>query len=334
MATLKDRKGKHGPDTFEGERHVFIVALPRKKFEEKDASAWVAAQGYSWKVCRHNEKEWQYVQRRAAVFEPGSLRRVTGDDGDHILILGTMRTRAVKVVKGDVRKRAQDRIAQRKRLKPKEARDAIVVLLEHFGLGGTVGYAGDQLDMQGKQAAALIRTGVEEQYKSWASANHRDNFVRYISFQIGVIRKLEHACKLFMEDPDSKQYNALVSACKAQSDIYERLFDRGVAMGVIETRAPETHKASNDRTGMIATLRKELSALTDLVAELEVEETQTTRTRRVKIKASRGGATARGGLGTLTPGSGDRKDFGGDDTTSDDDLEREVEAARAATVPE
>jgi hypothetical protein len=92
--------------------------------------------------------------------------------------------------------------------------------------------------------------------------------VRYALHQFKLIRKLDDAVKRFESEP-STQYNAMVSALRAQSDLMDKIYEKGHQFGVIQ-RKQAPAEAGKKRVDLLKDLRKERKLIDSLIGELEV----------------------------------------------------------------
>ena len=81
------------------------------------------------------------------------------------------------------------------------------------------------LDMRLNLVTHDLRVAIDELVREYAKPTPAQTFVRYAAFQFGIITELKDAASKFMQDDSSKQYNALISSLRAQSDIYDKIMD-------------------------------------------------------------------------------------------------------------
>ena len=271
-----------------------MLCLARSIFKnEKAATDWASDNGYRCKQAKHTDRDYVFVQRRASLFMPGTFHRepvrIDGVVAAGVaVILGTTRRTPVLRSKGDRKRNAKKRINNAEKrmaaVSPEEQRTLIRNVLKSYGAGLDSGEIADALQIRGNTATAMLKVGIDTNFASWSKANYRDNWVRYVAFHMNLIAELEMACAVFMEDPESKQYTALVTARKAQAEIHDRIFERGTALGIIEVRTPEARIEPSDKLSMLESLRTELTTLANLISEIEIEQERTT--VRVKVRMS------------------------------------------------
>jgi len=111
------------------------------------------------------------------------------------------------------------------------------LILSLYSEGRTPEQIAIQLNMNKREVKTGIRRALDHHLKLYATPSPEHNFVKYASFQYNIIQKLQSACDMFLNDPDTKQYSALVSAYKAQSDIYDKIMAKGQELNVIQKRS-------------------------------------------------------------------------------------------------
>ena len=311
-------------------QYAQLLCLSRRIFKsEKAATVWAVDNGYRHKQTKHNERDFVFVQRRAELFKPGTFHRVDLKVAGKaipgaVMVVGDAKRKPVLSSRGDIKNAAKSRIGRRAKRRlinvpANEQRALTRDIMRRYGFGLESGEIADDLKVNAASVTALLKSGIDKNHSAWAGSNHRENWARFASFHMVMINELELACQIFMEDPDSRQYTALVSARKAQADIYNHLFDEGVKFGLIDMKPPADKIHGKDRAGMIETLRDELKVLTDLIAELEIEQTRTV--TRVKVKMNAGSGKVAAKRRQLVPG----------ETrvikTEDDEIDAELNAA-------
>lgn len=141
-------------------------------------------------------------------------------------------------------------------------------ILKLYAKGQTIEQIANALQMKIPYVTNYLDQAVEAHTKMFSLASPAHTFVRYSFFQMGVIQKLQHLYDVFVEDEENKQYGAAVNALKAQSDIADKIFDKGHFYGIIQERKADkaihmTPKAVKQE------LRKEVEALTSLLNQID-----------------------------------------------------------------
>lgn len=113
-----------------------------------------------------------------------------------------------------------------------------------------------------------LELAIDEFLRSWAEQSPQHTFVRYATFQFAVIRRLQQAHESFIKDKENKQYNAAISALRAQSDIYDKVLDKGINFGVIQQKKAKgtIREAPAD---IRIKLKKEITILSRLLEEVD-----------------------------------------------------------------
>jgi hypothetical protein len=183
-------------------------------------------------------------------------------------------------------------VSTRKRKTDKELREQNLAVegkvLELFCQGATNEQIANETGMHLDQGSSAVERGVDRVLRGFAQQTAATNFIRYALFQMRIIRRLDEACESFTSDEGNKQYNALVTALRAQSDIFDKLQAKGESMGIIQGgRVPAETKMT--RKDLLNELRREHEQLGALIGEMEVTvERKTVRTRVAAAVSSDG----------------------------------------------
>lgn len=146
------------------------------------------------------------------------------------------------------------------------------------------------LDMRLTDVTRDLRIAVDELVTEYAKPTPQQTFVRYAAFQFGIISELKKASSLMLKDKRNRQYNAVISSLRAQSDIFDKIMDKGHEYGVIQRKKASgaLHKQSRD---IREDLRVEIVKLTRLLDEIDdstqaqaVRASQTTITYTVRVR--------------------------------------------------
>ena len=149
-------------------------------------------------------------------------------------------------------------------------------------LGFTEESIAEELDLRLDEIKDLGSKSSTEIVDYYSDANPKENFSRYTSFNISLIRQLRELVKRYLyEQRTSAQYQAAINAIRAQSDLYDKVWNKGVEMNFINTRsAPkETHM---DHVDLYKELKKEKKQIDSLLTEMDVIFT-----RQIKISAKK-----------------------------------------------
>lgn len=110
----------------------------------------------------------------------------------------------------------------------------------------------------------------------------QQTFIRYAVFNLDIIRKLQRAVERFQKDTKSVQYNSVIAALRAQSDIYDRILDKGLAFGVVERK--KASKAARAPQDIRKLLKTEIRTLTRLLDEVDMSISFRARRARVQVQ--------------------------------------------------
>lgn len=128
-----------------------------------------------------------------------------------------------------------------------------------------------------------IATATNALIKDWAQPTAQQTFVRYAAFQLDIVRRLQKACEQFAKDERNKQYSAMVSALRAQSDIYDKVMSKGAELGVIQRSTAGSHirlqgkDLRHELKTEISKLNKLLTEIDDATQQASVRQTTTSR---------------------------------------------------------
>ena len=139
----------------------------------------------------------------------------------------------------------------------------------------------EALDM--RAVVNSISTALDRHVKSYAEPSPQHQFVRYAVFNMGLIRKLDEARRMFLKDPEGKQYAMIVSSIKAQHDIYDKIQTKGTQLGVIQKRKANAQAIAGGKKAVLKELEREATLLLDIVEEFD-EHTQFKRRRRIQAQ--------------------------------------------------
>ena len=146
------------------------------------------------------------------------------------------------------------------------------LILEMYASGRTPDQIAIKMKMPRQAVSRDLNIAIQEMIEAFAKPTPQQTFVRYAAFQLGVVRKLNDAIKHFRTDPETKQYNAWVSALRAQSDIYDKVFVKGNEYGVIKKEKADV-KALQGGSDIRRELRAEITVLSTLLDHID-DQTQ------------------------------------------------------------
>jgi hypothetical protein len=153
-----------------------------------------------------------------------------------------------------------------------------------YASGKTVDQIAVKMSMPRQIVTKDLNIAIQEMIEAFAKPSPQQSFVRYAAFQLSVVRKLGDAIKAFKRDKKNKQYNAWVSALRAQSDIYDKVFDKGEEYGVIKAEKAD-RKALHGGQDIRRELRAEITILSALLDAVD-DSTQRQGLKGKAIQAS------------------------------------------------
>lgn len=146
------------------------------------------------------------------------------------------------------------------------------IILELYASGKPIDQIALKLKMQRQHVTRDLNIAIQEMIEAFAKPTPQQTFVRYATFQLAVVRRLGEAIQAFKADKYNKQYNAWVSALRAQSDIYDKVYSKGLEYGVIK-KAKADPKALQGSTDIRKELRVEIDVLSTLLDQID-DQTQ------------------------------------------------------------
>lgn len=162
-------------------------------------------------------------------------------------------------------------------------------VLQMYAGGKTPHQIAALLDMRLTDVTRDLRIAVDELVREYAKPTPQQTFVRYAAFQFGIISQLKKAAHQFMKD-ENKQYNALISSLRAQSDIFDKIMDKGHDYGVI-TKKKANESIRKQPQDIRQDLRIEITKLTRLLDDIDdstqsksLRATQTRITYTVRVR--------------------------------------------------
>lgn len=166
------------------------------------------------------------------------------------------------------RKKVSKAIAKRQKLPQRLIKARQARILRMHASGKTPEEIAIDLDIGVNIVNRELGTALDSLVKHYAMPTPEQTFVRYAAFQFEVIRKLEESLEVFRDDSETKQYNAMISALKAQSDIYDKIMNKGTEFGVIQKKKAAENIRKKPQELRIE-LRKEATILLQLLDEIE-----------------------------------------------------------------
>lgn len=108
--------------------------------------------------------------------------------------------------------------------------------------------------------------------RHWAKPSPQHTFVRYAAFQLGIVKKLQAAHDEFMDAEDSKQYGAAISALRVQSDIMDKVMDKGTEFGVITNKRAD-QSINMSQADLRQELKNEIALMVSLLDKIDTHDT-------------------------------------------------------------
>lgn len=174
-------------------------------------------------------------------------------------------------------------------------------ILRLYAQGKTPEIISIELNVPEKTVHDELTKAQDKVVASFAQVPPQHNFVRYATFQLQIVKKLQDLVDVFLgssQDPqapctcgsgktskdccstsqpvaEKRQFTAAVSALKAQSDIYDKIYNKGKEFGVIQTK-DQSNKAQQIQQILGQThqdlrveLKQEITTLTALLSKVE-----------------------------------------------------------------
>lgn len=171
------------------------------------------------------------------------------------------------------RKKKSSVPAKRQKLPQRLVKARQAQILKMHASGKTPEEIAVAMDLGVNTVSRELNTALDTLIKHYAMPTPEQTFVRYAAFQFEVIRKLEESIDMFRDDSETKQYNAMISALKTQSDIYDKIMNKGTEFGVIQKKKA-TDNVRKKPQQLRVELRKEATILLQLLDEIEETKEQ------------------------------------------------------------
>lgn len=171
------------------------------------------------------------------------------------------------------------------RLTKIEQRDRQDKLLQQYAMGKSLESIALDEDLDMRAVVNSVSSALDRQVKNYSEPSPQHQFVRYAVFNMDLIKKLEEARRMFLYDPEGKQYSMIISSIRAQHDIYNSIQQKGTELGVIKKRKASSAAVSGSKKHVLKEIQKEAELLLDIVEEFD-EHTQFKRRRRIQAKIS------------------------------------------------
>jgi len=142
-------------------------------------------------------------------------------------------------------------------------------ILALYAEGKTLPVISNLLSMRTVDVSRDLNIALQDMVRQYSLPSPEQNFVRYAAFQMNVIKKLKEANELFLADPEAKQYGASIASLRAQSDIYDKVFTKGVEFKVIQNKGTDQKALRATPDDLKLELRKEIVTLERLLTELD-----------------------------------------------------------------
>lgn len=123
------------------------------------------------------------------------------------------------------------------------------------------------MNMRSQEVSKDVDNAIDRLIRHY-TASPQHTFVRYATFQFDIIRKLQQLLERFQADKKTVQYNAAVSALKAQSEAYDKVLEKGFSFGVI-SRKQASEAIRHQPQDLRAELRTEITILSRLLDEID-----------------------------------------------------------------
>ena len=113
--------------------------------------------------------------------------------------------------------------------------------------------------------------------KDYSSLPPQQAFARYVVFQTNIINKLQRSYETLSQDTTAKAATAAISALKAQSDIYDKIFQKGMEFGVITQKVQRSSKTAqylqSSPQELTIILEQEINQMLIMLDEIDPEAT-------------------------------------------------------------
>jgi len=124
-----------------------------------------------------------------------------------------------------------------------------------------------KLGMMVRDVTKDIDSAIDRLIRHYA-ASPQTTFIRYAVFQFDIINKLRNLSDNFLQNENTIQYSAAVSALRVQSDTYDKILEKGVEYGVVQ-RKQASKSIRQEPKDLRKELRSEITILTRLLDEID-----------------------------------------------------------------
>lgn len=147
-------------------------------------------------------------------------------------------------------------------------------ILKMYSQGIPLDVIAKQLDMPGKIVTRNLNLAIDRMIQMFAQATPQHTFVKYATFQMDIIRKLQRTYERHTKDKKATQYNAAIQALRTMSDIYDKILLKGTDFGVIEQKRADRkslHGKAEDIKGELVTEIVQLQKLVETIDDSQAK---------------------------------------------------------------
>jgi hypothetical protein len=156
-------------------------------------------------------------------------------------------------------------------------------ILDLYAKGNTPEQISTLLDMDITHVKNNINIATDDLIKGYATPSPQQSFIRYATFQMNIINKLQMSLEKITPDPNAPAtLNYNINALKTQSEIYDKVLNKGIDFGVIQYRRADPASITAKPKDIRIQLKREITVLSALLDDI----TDETNFRAIKQETS------------------------------------------------
>lgn len=145
-----------------------------------------------------------------------------------------------------------------------------ILILQEFSRGKSPEVIAYEIGTSEEIVIREIDIALEKIAEEYTHASPAQIFAKYATFQFGVLNKIQKAYERFTADTSMKSASAQISALKTQSDIYDKIIQKGIDFGIIQHKRKKTTQdiQSQNPEQLAAILQQEISEMLIMLKEI------------------------------------------------------------------
>jgi len=145
-----------------------------------------------------------------------------------------------------------------------------ILVLQEFARGKAPEVIAYEIGTSEEIVQRELDIALEKIANEYTHASPSQIFAKYATFQFGVLNKIQKAYERFAADPSMKSASAQISALKTQSDIYDKIIQKGVDFGIIQNKRKKKAQdlQSQNPDQLAGVLQQEIQEMIILLNEI------------------------------------------------------------------